>query len=94
MSQQQHAGLVVAFVMDTSASMAEKTSDGRSLLDHGKDMVEQLTVKSRHTPAHHVLLTNCLLLTTEECPVNVKTSWADWGDKPEKRLARYDRYSR
>lgn len=87
--QQQHASLVVAFVIDTSASMAENTSDGRSLLDHAKDMVEQLTVKSRHTPAHHVLLTNCFLLTTEEWPANVKTSWADWGDKPEKRLARF-----
>ncbi|CAM9727526.1 unnamed protein product, partial [Ectocarpus sp. 13 AM-2016] len=87
--QQQHASLVAAFVIDTSASMSQKTSDGRSLLDHAKDMVEQLTVKSRHTPAHHVLLTNCLLLTTEEWPANVKTSWADWGDKPEKRLARF-----
>ncbi|CAN0044412.1 unnamed protein product, partial [Ectocarpus sp. 12 AP-2014] len=86
--QQQHASLVAAFVIDTSASMSQKTSDGRSLLDHAKDMVEQLTVKSRHTPAHHVLLTNCLLLTTEEWPANIKTSWADWGDKPEKRLAR------
>eukprot|EP00903_Cladosiphon_okamuranus_P006689 g6529.t1 len=89
MSQQQHAGLTVAFVIDTSASMGEKAEDGRSLLDHAKDVVEQLTVKSRHTPAHHVLLTTCLLLTTEEWPGNVKTSWADWGDKPEKRMARF-----
>eukprot|EP00752_Nemacystus_decipiens_P009507 g8498.t1 len=89
MSQHQHAGLTVAFVIDTSASMADKTRDGRSLLDHAKDIVEQLTVKSRHTPAHHVLLTTCLLLTTEEWPANVKTSWADWGDKPEKRMARF-----
>lgn len=89
--QQQHhpqANLVVAFVVDTSESMAAKTEDCRSLMDHAKDVVEQMTVKSRHTPAHHVLLTNCLLVTTEDSPSSVKTSWADWGDKPDKRMAR------
>lgn len=90
MSQQhQHqANMIVAFVIDTSESMAAKTSGGRSLLDHAKDIVGQMTVKSRQTPSHHVLITNCLLLTTEDWPGNVKTSWADWGDKPEKRMAR------
>lgn len=88
MSQQLQANMIVAFVIDTSESMAARTSDGRSLMDHAKDIVDQMTVKNRHTPAHHVLLTNCLLLTTEDWPGNVKTSWSDWGDKPEKRMAR------
>lgn len=94
---QQQANLIVAFVIDTSESMSEKTSDGRSLMDHAKDVVEQMTVKQKHAP-HAVLVTNCLLLTTEDWPASVKTSWADWGDKPEKRMARYivycDVYSR
>lgn len=81
--------MVAAFVIDTSETMAAKTSDGRSLMDHAKDVVEQMTVKNRHTPAHHVLLNNCLLLTTEDWPGNAKTSWADWGDKPDKRMARW-----
>lgn len=84
------ANLIVTFVVDTSDSMGTRTSDGRSLMDHAKDVVEQMTVRNRHTHTHHsiVLLTNCLLLTTEEWPANVKTSWSDWGDKPEKRMAR------
>lgn len=80
---------IAAFVIDTSASMSAKTASGCSLMDHAKNVVEQMTVKKRQTPAHYVLLTNCLLLTTEDWPSNVKTSWTDWGDKPEKRAARY-----
>lgn len=79
---------IVAFVIDTNESMSAKTSNGCSLMDHAKDAVEQMTVKKRQTPSHFVLLTSCLLLTTEEWPGGVKTSWADWGDRPERRAAR------
>lgn len=80
---------IAAFVIDTSESMSAKTASGCSLMDHAKNVVEQMTVKKRQTPTHYVLLTNCLLLTSEDWPSNVKTSWTDWGDKPEKRAARY-----
>lgn len=80
--------MIVAFVIDTGESMSMKTASGCSLLDHAKTAVEQMTIKRRTTPAHFVLLSNCLLLTTEDWPASVKTSWADWGDKPERRTAR------
>lgn len=80
---------IAAFVIDTSESMSAKTASGCSLMDHAKNVVEQMTVKKRQTPTHYVLLTNCLLLTSEDWPSNVKTSWTDWGDKPEKRAARF-----
>lgn len=88
---QRQTMTIVAFVIDTSESMSAKTASGCSLMDHAKNVVEQMTVKKRQTPAHFVLLTSTLLLSTEDWPLSVKFSWTDWAEKPEKRAARYGR---
>uniref|UniRef100_A0A9J2P9D4 VWFA domain-containing protein n=1 Tax=Ascaris lumbricoides TaxID=6252 RepID=A0A9J2P9D4_ASCLU len=66
---------ILLFLVDTSASMAQKTYQGTTILDTARSIVEQL-LKQRGRDAG-ARYDRYMLMSFEEFPVNVKAGWRE-----------------